>query len=131
MDQDLALTEPALAALVDDFYARVRCDPLIGPVFDDAIADWPRHLETLARFWSSVMLTTGRYKGSPVARHLDHAERITPAMFTRWLDLWAQTTAELLPPKDAAAMQDKAQRIAESLQLAIRHRPGALFPATA
>ena len=131
MDQDLALTEPALAALVDDFYARVRCDPLIGPVFDDAIADWPRHLETLARFWSSVMLTTGRYKGSPVARHLDHAERITPAMFTRWLDLWAQTTAELLPPKDAAAMQDKAQRIAESLQLAIRHRPGALFPAAA
>ena len=131
MDQDFALTEPALAALVDDFYARVRCDPLIGPVFDDAIADWPRHLETLARFWSSVMLTTGRYKGSPVARHLDHAERITPAMFTRWLDLWAETTTERLPPKDAAAMQDKAQRIAESLQLAIRHRPGALFPAAA
>lgn len=131
MDQDLNLTEPALATLVDDFYARVRRDPLIGPVFNDAIADWPSHLETLARFWSSVMLTTGRYKGSPVARHLEHGERITPAMFTRWLDLWAETTTELLPPVAAAAMQGKASRIAESLQLAIRHRPGAAFPTAA
>ena len=130
MDTDSPLNEPALAALVDDFYARVRRDPLIGPVFNDAVADWPSHLETLARFWSSVMLTSGRYKGSPVARHLEHAERITPDMFARWLNLWAETTADRLPPHAAAAMQDKASRIAESLQLAIQHRPGALFPVT-
>src|SRR3546814_4692384 len=73
-------------------------------------------------FWSSVMLTTGRYKGSPVAEHLKHKARITPAMFDRWLAIWAATTDELMAPAAAAALQAKAARIAESLQLALFFR---------
>ena len=52
--------EAALPALLDRFYARVRADAALGPVFNDAVEDWDRHLATLADFWSSVMLTTGR-----------------------------------------------------------------------
>ena len=48
--------------------------PLIGPVFNDAIADWPEHLEKLQAFWSSVMLTSGRYKGRPLPAHIRHGE---------------------------------------------------------
>src|SRR3546814_2807376 len=70
------------------------------------------------------MLTTGRYKGSPVAEHLKHKARITPAMFDRWLAIWAATTDELMPPAAAAALQAKAARIAESLQLALFFRLG-------
>ena len=102
MQPDIAITEPALAALVDCFYGRVRQDELIGPVFNDAVDDWPYHLRKLSDFWSSVMLTTGRYKGNPVVKHLKHVARITPPMFERWLAIWRETTAELLPP-DAAA----------------------------
>ena len=57
----LDLSEDGLAALVEAFYARVRADAQLGPVFDGAIDDWPEHLEKLAAFWSSIMLTSGRY----------------------------------------------------------------------
>jgi hemoglobin len=124
MQTDIAITEPALAGLVACFYGRVRQDPLIGPLFNDAIDDWPRHLAKLSDFWSSVMLTSGRYKGNPVVKHFAHSARITPAMFDRWLAIWRETTAERLPPEAAAQLQTKAERIAESLQLAIRFRPG-------
>ncbi|HEY0595996.1 MAG TPA: group III truncated hemoglobin, partial [Sphingopyxis sp.] len=90
--------------------------------FNAAVDDWPGHLEKLIAFWSSVMLTTGRYKGSPVAEHLKHRQAITPAMFDRWLAIWADTTNELLAPAVAAALQAKAVRIAESLQLALFFR---------
>lgn len=114
------ITEEALAALVDAFYARVRVDALLGPIFNGAIGDWPEHLDKLKSFWSSVMLTTGRYKGKPLPAHVRHADAITPETFARWLSLWRETTGELLAPAPAAAMQDKAERIAESLMLGIR-----------
>ena len=116
------INETQLEALIPCFYARVREDALIGPVFDGAIADWDDHLEKLIAFWSSVMLTSGRYKGNPVAAHLRHLGTITPPMFDRWLDLWAEVTNELLPPASAAALQGKAARIAESLKLALFFR---------
>jgi hemoglobin len=121
----LQISEETLPLLVDAFYARVRQDPDLGQIFNDAIHDWPEHLERLSAFWSSVMLTSGRYKGNPVALHLRHARALTPAAFERWLNLWALTTEEMLPLPVARAMQAKAARIAESLQLAIQYRRSA------
>ena len=113
------ITEEALTLLVETFYARVREDGLIGLVFNGAIADWPDHLDKLQSFWSSVMLTSGRYKGRPLPAHVKHGGRISPASFERWLGLWSATTDELFAPGPAAALQDKAGRIAESLSLGI------------
>lgn len=131
MEQTPIIEEAGLPALLDRFYGRVRQDAELGPVFNAIVHDWPEHLDRLAAFWSSVMLTTGRYKGNPMMKHLVHADRITPAMFQRWLDLWAQTTEEMLSPAGTAAMQAKAQRISESLQLAIRFRTPAQREAVA
>lgn len=117
------IKEADLKRLVNLFYSRVRQDPELGPVFNDAVSDWPEHLEKLADFWSSVMLTSGRYKGRPVPAHMQHQARITPAMFARWLELWRRTTEDVMPPAAAAALQAKAARIAESLQLALFWRP--------
>lgn len=116
---DDIITEESLAELVPAFYARVREDELIGPLFNSAIHDWDEHLGKLTAFWSSVMLTSGRYKGSPMMAHLLHVDAIKPAMFERWLEIWAETTADLMPPEAAIAMQAKANRIAESLQLGL------------
>ena len=135
-----AITEEALGRLVGRFYARVREDALLGPVFERAIDDWPHHLETLHAFWSSVMLTSGRYKGRPLPAHLRHAEAMTPERFSRWLALWKETSEELFAPEPAAALQAKAARIAESLSLAtavargepiIPSRPARAAPAEA
>lgn len=116
------MTEPDLAQLVNLFYARVRQDELLGPVFNRAVGDWPEHLATLTAFWSSVMLTSGRYKGNPMAAHLRHARAIEPAMFDRWLAIWRESAGDLLPPSDAAAVIAKAERIAQSLKLALYFR---------
>ena len=119
------IDEDELKTLVDLFYARVRADAELGPIFNDTIENWPEHLEKLAAFWSSVMLTSGRYKGNPMMAHLKHVRRITPALFDRWLALWARTTSDVMSPAAAAALQEKAQRISESLQYALFHRAGA------
>jgi len=111
------ITEQQLEQLVDRFYAKVREDEVLGPVFNAAVQDWPEHLEKLTAFWSSVMLTTGRYKGNPMIAHLKHESVIEPAMFDRWLQLWRETASEVLDDAGAAAVAAKAERIAESLQL--------------
>jgi hemoglobin len=116
---DNKLDETLLPDLLDRFYARVRADALLGPVFE-TVDDWPEHLTKLRDFWSSIMLTTGRYKGNPVAMHTALADRMEPALFTRWLELWTAETDAMLPPDIAATMQAKAARIAQSLQLAIQ-----------
>ena len=130
--QHEGITEESLRHLVDAFYAKVRRDPMIGPVFNAAIADWPEHLDKLQCFWSSVMLTSGRYKGRPLPAHIKHADAISPASFERWLAIWRETTGEMLDPESAAALQEKAGRIAESLSLGIsfhRDREAALATA--
>ena len=116
------IDEADLERLIPAFYDRVRADDMIGALFNETIDDWPHHLDKLVAFWSSVMLTTGRYKGSPMAAHLRHQAAIRPEMFERWLALWTETTAQMLPPTAAAALQAKAQRIAESLSLALFYR---------
>ena len=118
------ITEARLRDLVHLFYGRVRKDPLIGPVFNRAIDDWPEHLERLQAFWSSVMLTSGRYKGRPLPAHVKHADSIDSVAFERWLALWREATEEVMPAAAAAALQEKAARIAESLSLGIAFARG-------
>ena len=122
MERAPQIDDAALERLVPLFYRRVREDAELGPVFNDAIDDWPHHLDKLVAFWSSVMLTSGRYKGNPMMAHLKHKARITPELFDRWLALWATTTDEVMSPDVAAALQAKAARISESLQLALYFR---------
>ena len=118
------LSEQDLAKLIPEFYARVRADPVLGPVFNRAIADWDEHLEKLQAFWSSIMLTSGRYKGHPLAEHIKLGDAIERDMFQRWLALWRETTAELLAPDAAAAIQLKAERMAERLTMGIEMARG-------
>jgi hemoglobin len=120
MDRFQKIDEAAIAALVATFYGKVRRDPVLGPIFDAAVEDWDEHLETLNRFWSSVMLTTGRYKGNPFGAHRELP--IEPAFFDRWLGLWRETAEELFEPEAAQAFRAKAERIAESLKLGLFFR---------
>ena len=118
------ISEPAIAALVRQFYGKARRDPTIGPVFEDAVEDWDEHLAKLCDFWSSVMLSTGRYKGNPMAAHIK--QPIEPGFFDRWLGLWAETAGEVFTPAAAEQFKFKAERIAESLKLAMFCRPDAI-----
>lgn len=119
-----SITEAAIATLVERFYGKARRDPTIGPLFNAVVADWDEHLRNLCDFWSSVMLTTGRYHGNPMAAHLKHP--IEREFFTQWLALWRETAAEVFAPEAALQFCAKAERIADSLKLALFYRPGAI-----
>lgn len=114
------LTEEMVAALVSAFYARARQDELIGPVFNRVIApdDWPRHIQTITDFWSSMLLGTRRYNGRPMPRHIAIPE-LTDAHFQRWLSLFAETANELCPPHIAALFADRAERIGYNFRVRI------------
>jgi hemoglobin len=122
------VTEEGIRRLVDAFYAKVRVDPELGPVFARAIpGDWQPHLNKMYDFWSSVMLTSGRYRGNPVAKHLA-VEGITLELFERWLALFNETCGELFDDRLRTEFGARAARIAESLKLALFYRPDRPWP---
>lgn len=122
---DEPLTPAHIEALVDRFYARVRADAVLGPVFNAAVHDWDEHQRTLVSFWSSVVLRTGTYRGNPMAAHRAHP--IRAEHFDHWLALWRETTAEVMVPTHAQVFIDHATRIGYSLRygLGLGDRRGA------
>lgn len=109
------LNEQSIATLVDRFYGRVREDALLGPVFNEAIGDrWPEHLATLTDFWTSVLLASGRYKGNPMMAHLP-IPQMDQRHFARWIELWRETTTEILGPEISQALVAKASTMGERL----------------
>jgi hemoglobin len=122
------VSEDGIRRLVDAFYAKVRLDSELAPVFARAIpGDWGPHLAIMYAFWSSVMLTTGRYKGNPVVKHFA-IPGIQPPLFERWLALFNETCDELFDDGISGEFRAKAARIAESQKFALFYRPERPWP---
>jgi hemoglobin len=110
-------TDDQIETLVATFYARIRKDPELGPIFQQAIGeDWTAHLKTMCDFWSSVMNTSGRYQGKPIPAHLK-LPGVEPRHFEQWLRLFSETARELFGSPLAGMFVERAERIAESLKL--------------
>lgn len=120
-------TDEEIDLLVETFYARVRRHHRLGPIFEEAIGEhgWPQHLATLKDFWSSVLNTTGRYKGQPMAVH-QKIPQLTEGLFMPWLNMFHQTCVELFDAPRAAIVGQKAERIARSLKLGLFFKPDAV-----
>jgi hemoglobin len=119
------IDEAMIEDLVRSFYARARTDALLGPVFEAHVTDWETHLQRICAFWSSVALMTGRYHGRPMEKHLPLP--IDARHFDRWLELFGETARDLCPEPAAEHFIERAQRIAESLELAIAADRGVLL----
>lgn len=121
------VTEQMIHELVHGFYGKIRRDPALGPIFNRVVGDWDEHLAKMCDFWSSVLLMTGRFKGTPMAAHARIPD-IRPTHFARWLHVFQQTAAEVCPPEAAALFVAKSEMIAQSLQLGIAAARGELPP---
>jgi len=107
-------SEEEISRLVHAFYARVRQDAVLGPIFDAHIDDWDHHLAKLVDFWSSILLRTGRYSGTPMPRHAA-LPGLEAELFQRWLALFRQTADEQPNRLMAERACEMAGRIAQSL----------------
>jgi hemoglobin len=119
------ITEAMIARLVHAFYDKVRADEMLGPVFAARIHDWQPHLAQMCAFWSSVALMTGRYHGTPMAKHMPLP--VDASHFDRWLTLFEVTAREVCPPEAAAHFLERARRIAASLELGIANANGVML----
>ncbi len=111
-----------IGRLVHAFYARVRSDALLGPLFEARVSDWDVHLARMCAFWSSVALMSGDYHGNPMGRHLPLP--VDFRHFDRWLALFEATAAEVCPAAASTHFVERARRIAQSLELGIAASQG-------
>ena len=118
------IDEAMIDRLVRRFYARIRDDELLGPIFAARILDWEPHLQRMCAFWSSVVLMTGRYHGQPMQAHLPLP--VDARHFDRWLALFEATAREVCPCPAADHFVARARQIAGSLELAVAVSHGQL-----
>jgi hemoglobin len=111
-----------ISTLLRHFYADVRQDPLIGPIFAAQIMDWKRHLEIIGKFWETIIGGPQTYGGPMPMKHL--SLRLQEEHFERWLFLWQANCRAQLPGDVAKEMIALANQIADRLRLILGASPG-------
>ena len=121
-------TESEVAQMVYDFYADVRRDEVLGPIFNSQIHDWDTHLAKLVNFWSSILLRTGRFTGAPMPLHAA-MPGLSAELFQRWLAAFYASNARQPNQAMAAQANAMAERIAQSLWMGYQmHNSSAALP---
>jgi hemoglobin len=125
-------TKNEISVLVNAFYAKIRKDELLGPIFNSHIADerWPEHLETLTDFWETNLFGIAKFKGNPSKKHinvdLNLGHTIEQKHFGKWLQLWFETIDELFEGDLANKAKESARRMATGQYVTIcQNRPEA------
>ncbi|MFV0645823.1 MAG: hypothetical protein ACK5NN_15240 [Sphingomonadaceae bacterium] len=115
-----------IASFVDRFYARIREDSLLGPIFAEKISDWPVHLERMNQFWRSILHNSGEFSGNPMIKHIA-ISGLEEQHFAHWLTLFYDTLLEEGAGRDAAGLVGaRARMIADSLLTGISMQRGGM-----
>lgn len=125
IERETGISETMVQELVHCFYERVRDDELLAPVFNSRVSDWDQHLGRMCDFWSSVVLMSGRYHGQPMQKHAPLP--VGSVHFDRWLELFRDSAHRVCPPAAAERFIERAERIAESLELGVAGARGAIL----
>lgn len=104
------------------FYADVRQDSLIGPIFNAHIHDWPAHLEKITDFWALQTGGESGYRGGFGAVHLPLG--LEESHFRRWLMLWELNCKSRLAPAAADWFIARAHELAGNLRRLVGGRGG-------
>ena len=111
----------AIDWMVRTFYERAFADPVLGPIFREAIHDFEPHVARVVDFWCDLIHSTARYKGNVYAAHMKL--NFEPEAFDRWVTTLECAANDSLAPDDAA----KAVRIANHMAGSFK---AGLFPFT-
>lgn len=109
--------------LVRTFYAKIREDALLGPIFNGIISDWETHLELLTDFWETNLFYERKYFGNPLHAHVEVDKKIGNAInelhFGTWLNLWFQTLEEHFEGEVADIAKNRARSMGTFIHLNI------------
>lgn len=101
--------------LVTSFYAKIRKDDVLGPIFNGRITHWDAHLEHLTDFWESSLFFVNKYKGNPLEKHAEVDASINHTInehhFGIWLNYWMQTLDELFEGEKVAIAKNRARKM--------------------
>lgn len=95
---------------VDEFYAKVQKDDLIGPIFDNVISDWKPHLEKMYNFWNAALFGVVGFSGNPFSKHVSLP--ISKPHFDRWRLLFDTTIDDNFEGKIAMDAKNRAELMA-------------------
>ncbi len=116
------ITPEQIDTVVTEFYARVREDETLGPVFFESLPPLPKtwmvHEEKIAAFWRNAILFERSYDGNPQKVHSER-DAVEAEHFAVWLDLFDVVLKEKLHPEQAAAWSDLAHRIGRGLKMGV------------
>ena len=101
--------EAAIERMVRTFYERSFADPVLGPIFREAIHDFEPHVARVVDFWCDMIHSTKRYKGNVYAAHMKLDFEVEA--FDRWIATLESAANDSLVLQDAA----KAVRIANHM----------------
>ena len=117
------LSREDVKLMVDTFYDKVNRDPLLDPIFNaHSKVNWETHLPIMYRFWNSLLIEPGEYKGAPFDKHIPLP--ISKIHFDRWLVLFHETVDELFHGEKATEAKLRAQSIAYVFQTKLEHIHG-------
>jgi hemoglobin len=114
------ITLQDIEQLVNTFYAKVREDELLSPIFNHVIQDrWPAHLEKMYRFWQTILLEEHTYFGSPF---LPHAQLpVAHEHFERWIKLFYENIDEQFTGEKAIEAKWRAGKMAQMFEYKIAY----------
>ena len=123
------LNRDLIETLVPAFYAAVRADAVLGPIFAAHVTDWPEHEAKIARFWRNALLRDPVYSGNPMMAHR-MAGNVRPEHFVLWLNLFDETARRVLPADAASTWSAVAHRIGRALRMGVEEqmRPASAVP---
>ena len=109
--------------LVRTFYAKVREDKLLGPIFNKSIEDWESHFDRLTDFWETNLFFVRKFHGDPMQAHIEVDKKedgtINELHFGVWLNLWFQTVDELFDGEVASIAKNRARNMSTFIHLKI------------
>lgn len=109
-------TRQDIEALVNQFYAKVRVDDLIGPIFNEiAKVNWDTHTKKIHNFWETLLFDADNYEGRPFPPHIPLG--LKPEHFRRWLELFFATTDESYEGQKADEIKMRALNIGRNFQI--------------
>jgi hemoglobin len=79
--------------LVNEFYAKIRDDKDLAPIFFDTIEeDWQPHLDKMYLFWNAALFGIRGYVGNPFLKH--SVLPLTTDLINQWIHLFYSTCDE-------------------------------------